>query len=122
MCQEPENEKAGKQADAQLFRVVTLWSLGLLGGSAIGSAATIAILLFINFILPKAVPMGMAFSCPPFIQLAVWLFGTIKAYQKYKSLKVVGWLSAIGLFFFLMFPILMFFAVILTVGGWNVGK
>jgi len=122
MCQESEIENVGKQADAQIFRVVSLWSLGLLGISVSGSAAMIALLLFLNFLLSKAVLTGMAFSCPPFIQLTVWLFGTIKAYQKYKSLKVVGWLSAIGLFFFLMFPIIMFFTVILTVGGWNVGK
>lgn len=122
MSQESENKNAGEQADAQLLRVVTLWSLGLMGISVIGSAAMIAVLLFINLFLPKAIPAGMAFSCPPLVQLTVWLFGTIKAYQKYKSMKVVGWLSAIGVFFFFIFPIIIFFAVILAVGGWNVGK
>lgn len=122
MCQELENENIRKPTDVQTFQVVTRWSLGLLGISVGGSAVMITVLLFVNLLLPKPVLTGMAFSCPPLIQLVVWLSGTIKAYQKYKSMEVAAWLSAIGLFFFLMFPILMFFVVILAVGGWNIGK
>ena len=79
-------------------------------------------LLSINLLLPKPLLTRLAFSCLPFIPLVVWSVGTIKAYRKYASLKVAGWLSAIGFLLFLAFPLLMYLAIIVGSGGWSVGK
>lgn len=122
MAQEPEAADSARQEANWLVRVVSMWSLGLLITSVIGSVVVIVALLMINLLLPRPVLTRIAFSTPPFVLMLVWIFGTIKAYRKYQSKKVAGFIAIVGMFFFFLFPILMFLIVILIVGGWNVGK
>jgi hypothetical protein len=99
------------------WQVVTLWSVGLLNLNVIFS---FLIILVGPFVLAPFFPNGRfavhLFRCLPFVWGILWLAGTVQAYRRHRSFKVLGYLTAVGCVLLLTSPVMLFLIIIASVG------
>lgn len=112
-----------QEKELRVTPIVALWSVAIFLTFILIAALTLLVApSFLLIIFPQGKFMSYLFWGLPWMLILLWCIGTIFAFRRHQSWKVVIGMVLTGLVVVSTFPIWFYLAIMLFAGGWNVGK